>query len=220
MTTNNATPRGTEMFNKRMKWLNGFMGSAEERHINYVKQDPNQYFKIDKPNYYKAMVKQYETGKATGTCFQDHTKEYIMLYVNGLTGKNTLDDYKFVWYEFNNPSAGETHIGCHAFLIVKINNVWYARDKTNHIEEQRCLLEYFRDRRNMNIFGVWEVGVKVKAMGNCEEGSQYKVIMPSANERKNKPINMDHYWGHNIIVNTLRGTTTYSQTPIYSQRHK
>ena len=211
MTTNNATPRGTEMFNKRMKWLNSFIGGADERHEKYVKQDPNQYYKMDKPLYYKKMVRQFETGEATGNCYQDHIQAYVDLCMKNILGGATIDEFKLIWYEFSNPSIGEYCRASHTTLLVKINNIWYCRDDTNGIAEQRCVYEYFDDRRLMTIFGVWEIEVEVWEAGKGHNNKpNINIKLPHQSASKSKPINMNHYWFHNIIVNTLRKDANYT----------
>ena len=176
---------------------------SEKRNKRYQEEDPLQYYRItDKNAYIKKLKNQVRTGKATGNCKRDHLLAYSKLLMGMMDNNNGLEDIKFLYFEYNNPNAGDYHKGHHYTILVKINNIWYVRDDTNYIQEQRNLYEYFNDRDSMNLLKFKE-----------------KIILVTKNEGKNFQIDFDEYRErdfpimtycyHNIIVKNLRGEGKY-----------
>jgi len=100
----------------------------------------------------------------------------------------------YIHYNYINPFQAERE-GNHFALLVKINNIWYVRDHSNNVQEQRILQEYFSDRSN------FKMG-KSSVLPLKKDGRKLAVHYRGV-ENMN-PLDLTLYVRHNIIVMASR----------------
>lgn len=200
-------PNTTSAMLLRINAIKKQANDSERRNEKYKKEDRNQYYRItDKEAYIKQLIHQVKTGKATGDCKKDHLFAYSKLLADKMSGDTALEDIKLLYYEYHNPNAGENHWAVHYTILVKINNIWYVRDDTNYIQEQRCLYEYFSDRECMDLLTFKE---KFMIVSKYEEVNGKINMEVKYVEGKDKNFPIMTYCYHNMIVKNMRGDAKY-----------
>ena len=173
------------------------LGDEGRRNKWYIHEDPIQYFKItNKKKYVDDLVQQAKDGKARGTCLRENLVLFASTFQDILEGdeKWNATDAKFIHYNYINPNQPKAE-GNHFMMIVKINNIWYVRDHSNNVNEQRLLHGYLSDRSAFKMGTTSYLPIQTDGR---KSSVHYRGV------ERMKPLDLTLYIRHNIIVMASR----------------
>ena len=120
------------------------ISNTKSLHDQLVKDDPNQFcYVTNELEMILSKIEQYVYNEANGTCVVENCALFRELYAD-----NKEQEPLCVRITYNSTHKGDQHHSHHLFNIVKINGIYYARDRSNFIDCRVELALWFQQRHS------------------------------------------------------------------------
>jgi len=170
---------------------------VKEKHKQLQAADPNQYYIETNPEeHLKQLTKQINTGVCKGTGKMEN-----FLHNTDINYKRPELEPKLFVMVFNNPQRGQDSRSRVYFNIVKINNVYYYRDHSNHMKQQWELNNRFNEFDPDYTRPLYVIDISPKVEW---EGTQITATYNDELENEGKHTSLQPYFNHNKIVLNAR----------------
>jgi len=167
--------------------------AVEATHKQLQALDPNQYYiETDPEKNLKGLTDQINTGVCKGT-----GKLENLLHNTDLNYKRPELEPKLFVMVFNNPQRGEDNRSLVYFNLVKINNVYYYRDHSNHMKQQWELNNKFTNVDPDYIRPLYVIDITPEYV--IEDNIQTASFNNNV-EVEGEHISLQPYFNHNKIV--------------------